>query len=223
MNKWDSFFYTDEPWSLFLIWTPNIEKHDRRSFWFSWKNSLQVNNKIKRIREKKAWLCSTRWNVILQDREIHVDCCKCSSKIVAVLKRLPAKILGFMPVIIFSFLLRNPAPAGRFVCVSSNEPFLLDNDVPPIKNLTEMYDQRIERGKTARELLREVLYSESSNLTDAQTDIVNWFTYDKYGGMFWDYAQGSGKKWSEESKKWKLSPEFKTYCERLNEILVTLL
>ena len=98
-----------------------------------------------------------------------------------------------MPIVIFSFILRNPAPAGRFVCVSSKGPFLLDNDVQPIKNLTEMYDQRIERGKRARELLKEVLEIKPGNLSNIEGDIVNWVTYDKYGGMFWDYAHGSGK------------------------------
>ena len=99
-----------------------------------------------------------------------------------------------MPVIIFYFILRNPAPAGWFVCLKSNEPFILDNDVQPIKNLTQMYDQRIERGKRARELLRDV-YSGSSRppLAHPHNDLRNWHTYDKYGGMFWDYAQGSGK------------------------------
>ena len=126
--------------------------------------------------------------MILQNREILEDCCKWSSKIAAVTKKLPAKILGFMPVFLFSFMLRNPAAAGRFVCLSSNEPFILDTDVQPIKNLTEMYEKRIERGQRARELLREAKF-----FPDQRTsDIINWFTFDKYGGMFWDYAQGNG-------------------------------
>ena len=93
-----------------------------------------------------------------------------------------------MPVFLFSFILRNPAPAGRFVCLSSNEPFILDNDVQPIKNLTENYEQRIERGQRARELLKEAMFFSD----ERSHDIINWFTYDKYGGMFWDYAQGNG-------------------------------
>ena len=197
-----NFYDTHEPYSLLLIRTLNTEKHERRSFWFSWKNSLQVNKTIKTMIEKREniafyWFCSIRWNVILQDREILVDCCKWSSKIAAVTKKLPAKILGFMPVFLFSFILRNPAPAGRFVCLSSNEPFILDNDVQPIKNLTEIYEQRIERGQRARELLKEAMFFSD----DRSHDIINWFTYDKYGGMFWDYAQGNGNEWSED---WKI-------------------